>query len=251
VSGGSRHGGNMTSYDIRTPFPLRGAVALVTGANRGIGRAFAQELIARGAAKVYAGARDPGTVQDPRLIPVRLDVTDPEQIAAAADACGDVNLLINNAGVFRTGPLLGTPTIQNAREEIETNLFGTLSMTRAFAPILGRNGGGAIVNTLSVLSFINYAPWGGYSASKAAAWSLTNSARDELAGQGTRVVGVHASLVDTGMTAGLDFPKIAPEVYVGAALDALEEGRMEALADEHTRTFKAMLAHHPQNQPEA
>jgi NAD(P)-dependent dehydrogenase (short-subunit alcohol dehydrogenase family) len=239
----------MTTYDIRTPFPLRGAVALVTGANRGIGRAFARELLARGVAKVYAGARDPGTVVDPRVTPVRLDVTDPEQIAAAADRYGDVDLLINNAGVFHPGPLLGAPSIQDAREEMETNLFGTLSMTRAFAPILGRNGGGAVVNALSVLSFINYAPWGSYSASKAAAWSMTNSVRDELAEQGTLVTAVHSALVDTDMTKGLELPKVSPEAYVTAALDAVAQGQIEAIVDEHTRTYRAMLAHHPHQAP--
>ena len=132
---------------------------------------------------------------------------------------------------------------------METNFFGTLAMIRAFAPVLCRNGGGAMVNLLSVLSFINYAPWGSYSASKAAAWSLTNSARDELAGQGTRVLGVHSALVNTDMTAGLELPKPSPEAYVTEALDALEAGRIEALVDEHTRTFKAMLAGHPAGRP--
>jgi NAD(P)-dependent dehydrogenase (short-subunit alcohol dehydrogenase family) len=241
----------MPSHDSRNPFPLRGAVALVTGANRGIGRAFAQELIARGAAKVYAGARDPGSVDDPRLVAVRLDVTDAAQVAAAAERCADVNLLVNNAGIFHVGPLLGAPSMRDVREEMETNLFGTLSMTRAFAPALGRNGGGAVINTLSVLSFINYAPWGTYSVSKAAAWSMTNSVRDELAGQGTLVTAVHSALVDTDMTKSLEFPKVTPEAYVNAALDAVAAGEIEAIVDEHTRTYKAMLAHHPHRPPEA
>lgn len=240
-----------TSFPLETrrAFPLRGAVALVTGANRGIGQVFTQELLRRGAAKVYAGARDPSTVHDPDVLPVRLDVTDPEQVAAVADRCGDVDLLVNNAGVFHAGPLLGAPSVQDAREEMETNLFGTLAMIRAFAPVLGRNDGGAVVNTLSVLSFINYAPWGTYSASKAAAWSMTNSVRDELAGQGTLVTAVHSALVATDMTADLDLPKITPEVYVDAALDAVATGRIEAIVDEHTRTYRAMLAHHPHRPP--
>jgi NAD(P)-dependent dehydrogenase (short-subunit alcohol dehydrogenase family) len=241
----------MASNDIRTPFPLRGVVALVTGANRGIGRAFTRELLARGAAKVYAGARDPGSVKDSGAIPVRLDVTDPEQVAAAADRCGDVDLLINNAGIFHVGSLLDGPSIDDAREEIETNLLGTLSVTKAFAPVLGRNGGGAIVNTLSVLSFINYAPWGTYSVSKAAAWSMTNSVRDELADQGTLVTAVHSALVDTEMTKGLELPKITPEAYVKTALDAVAAGEIEAIVDEHTRTYRAMLVHHPHQPPAA
>ncbi|MEU3985698.1 SDR family oxidoreductase [Streptomyces sp. NPDC026672] len=239
----------MTADTVQPSFSLRGAVALVTGANRGIGRAFARELTARGAAKVYGAARDPATIVDPGILPVRLDVTVPEQVTAAADQCGDVTVLINNAGVFHRGPLLGAASLDDLREEMETNFFGTLAMMRAFAPVLGRNGGGAVVNALSVLSFINYAPWGSYSASKSAAWSLTNSARDELAGQGTRVVAVHSALIDTDMTAGLELPKTTPQVYVTAALDALEEGRVEALVDEHTRTFKAMLADHPHGRP--
>jgi NAD(P)-dependent dehydrogenase (short-subunit alcohol dehydrogenase family) len=156
----------------------------------------------------------------------------------------DPTLLVDNAGVFLRGSILGSPE-QDVRQEMETNFFGTLAMIRAFAPILGRNGGGAIVNALSVLSFVNYAPWGSYSASKSAAWSLTNSVRDELAVQGTLVVAVHSALVDTDMAAGLELPKLEPQVYVDAALDALEAGRIEALVDEHTRTFKAILAQHP------
>jgi NAD(P)-dependent dehydrogenase (short-subunit alcohol dehydrogenase family) len=241
----------MPSQDSRNPFPLRGAVALVTGANRGIGRAFAQELNARGAAKVYAGARDPGSVDDPHLVAVRLDVTDAAQVAAAAERCADVNLLVNNAGIFHVGPLLGAPSMRDIREEMETNFFGTLSMTRAFAPVLGRNGGGAVINTLSVLSFINYAPWGTYSVSKAATWSMTNSVRDELADQGTLVTAVHSALVDTDMTKSLEFPKITPEAYVNAALDAVAAGEIEAIVDEHTRTYRAMLAHHPHLPPGA
>jgi NAD(P)-dependent dehydrogenase (short-subunit alcohol dehydrogenase family) len=238
-----RDAARMTSDN--TPFSLRGAVALVTGANRGIGRAMARDLVERGATKVYGGSRIPEAIEDPDVVPVRLDITDEEQVAAAAERCGDVTVLVNNAGVFRRGPLLGAPSVEDAREEMETNFFGTLAMIRAFTPILGRNGGGTVVNVLSVLSFINYAPWGSYSASKAAAWSLTNSARDELAEQGTRVLAVHSALVDTDMTAGLELPKLTPEAYVSEALDSLEAGRIEALVDEHTRTYKAMLAGHP------
>ncbi|MEW2546639.1 SDR family oxidoreductase [Streptomyces sp. NPDC047002] len=235
----------MTSEGALSPFPLAGAVVLVTGSNRGIGAVFVRELLARGAARVYAAARAPRPAGDPRVVPVRLDIEDPAQVAEAARRCGDVTVLVNNAGVFRGTPLLGAPSDEDVRAEMETNFFGTLAMMRAFAPVLGRNGGGAIVNALSVLSFINYAAWGSYSAAKSAAWSLTNSARDELAGQGTRVVAVHAGLVDTDMTSGIDLPKIAPETFVTGALDALEAGRIEALVDEHTRTYRTLLADHP------
>jgi NAD(P)-dependent dehydrogenase (short-subunit alcohol dehydrogenase family) len=251
MSGRRRDSGAMTSNAILSPFRLRGAVALVTGANRGIGRVFARELLARGAATVYAGARRPDLVTDPDVVPVKLDITDPEQVEAARDRCGDVTILINNAGLLHATPLVGNPSLRNAREEMETNFFGTLNTIRAFAPVLAHNGGGAIVNVLSVLSFANLPAWGSYSATKAAAWSLTNSVRDELAEQGTRVLGVHSGLVDTDMAAGIDFPKIAPEAVVTKALDALEAGQIEALVDEYTRTHKAILAEYPNNQSNA
>ncbi|BCB74668.1 SDR family oxidoreductase [Phytohabitans flavus] len=225
---------------------LRDAVVFVSGANRGIGRALAREFVARGAAKVYGGARDPKSIEDPGVIAVPLDVTDPDKVEAAARACGDTTILVNNAGIFRRGPLLAADSIQDARDEMATNFFGTLLMTRAFAPVLGRNGGGAIVNLLSVLSFVNFAPWGSYSASKAAAWSLTNSTRDELAGQGTHVMGVHSALVDTDMTDGLNtMPKLPVEVFAGQTLDGLEAGRSEILLDDFTREMKGKLASLP------
>ncbi|MFF2525372.1 SDR family oxidoreductase [Streptomyces liangshanensis] len=228
--------------------PVQGAVALVTGANRGFGRLFARELLARGAAKVYAAARDPRTVTDPGVVPVRLDITDPEQVRAAAVACDDVTLLVNNAGVFRQSPLIGADSTADAHAEMDTNYFGTLAMTRAFAPVLGRNGGGVLINTLSVLSFVNYAPWGSYGASKAALWSLTNATRDELRAQGTLVVAVHSGLADTDMTAGVEGPdKIDAKLYVHAALDAAEQGEIEALVDGPTRAYKAALAGYPVN----
>jgi NAD(P)-dependent dehydrogenase (short-subunit alcohol dehydrogenase family) len=233
----------------QTPFPVQGAVALVTGANRGLGKLFTRELINRGAAKVYAGARKPQAITDGDVVPVGLDITDATAVAAAAQRCDDVTLLINNAGTFRPTSLLAAGAMSEVRAEMETDFFGTLAMVRAFAPILGRNGGGAIVNSLSVLSFSSYAPWGAYGAAKAAAWSMSNSARDELREQGTRVLNVHAGLADTDMTAGLDFPKIDPHVFVVGALDALEAGQFEALVDEHTRGYKANLAGYPANAP--
>lgn len=255
MSSGLSQPRRMTRTEIETDhtttdpqFPLRGATALVTGANRGTGRALARELVRRGAAKVYGGARNPETITDPDIEPVRLDITDPGQVAAAAAHCGDVTLLINNAGVFRAAPLLGNAAADDAREEMETNYFGTLSMIRAFAPVLADNGGGAVVNVLSVLSFINYAPWGSYSAAKSAAWSLTNSVRDELAGQHTQVMAVHAGLVDTEMSQDIEFPKIPVGDFVTATADGLEAGRIEVLVDAHTRAFKPLLADHPNNQ---
>ncbi|MGH3377619.1 MAG: SDR family oxidoreductase [Actinoallomurus sp.] len=218
---------------------ISGSVALVTGANRGLGRAFALTLAERGAT-VYAGARDPGTVTDPELIPVKLDVSDPADVAAVAARCGDVTLLVNNAGVAHAGPVLDS--LDAARHEMEVNYFGTLALSRAFAPILGASGGGALVNVLSVLSYVSFPGLGSYGASKAAAWSLTNALRLELAEQGTLVVGVHAGFIDTEMAAAVPPPKLEPADVVRQTLDAVEEGRPEVWVDEISRQAKAGLS---------
>ncbi|ONH31783.1 SDR family oxidoreductase [Protofrankia sp. BMG5.30] len=220
---------------------IEGAVALVTGANRGIGKAFTSALVERGAKTVYAGARDPRTVGGPGVVPIELDVTNPAAIAAAARTCADVTLLVNNAGVVRGGPLVGAPGLDGAREEIEVNYFGTLAVTRAFAPVLAANGGGVIVNMLSVLSFLSFPAIGSYCASKAAAWSLTNGVRVELAEQGTLVVAVHAGYVDTDMAARVTGPKLAPAVVVAHALDAVEAGTEEVLVDPVSQQTKQAL----------
>jgi NAD(P)-dependent dehydrogenase (short-subunit alcohol dehydrogenase family) len=220
---------------------ISGSVALVTGANRGLGRAFARELVIRGAARVYGAARNPAGVTEPGVTPVALDVTDPDQVAAAARRCADVSLLINNAGVMRASTFIGPPDPDAARAEMETNYFGTLSMCRAFAPVLATAGGGAIVNMLSVTSFYTNPFNASYGASKAAAWSLTNGVRLELHHQGTLVVAVHAGFVDTDMAALVDAPKISPEAVAQQAFDAVEAGRVEVLADERTRQVKASL----------
>ena len=224
----------MSPANSAAEFPARGAVALVTGASLGIGRVFARELIDRGAARVYGGARNPDKIDVPGVVPVRLDITDPAQVAAAADQCTDVTLLVNNVGIFGTRPLLGNPSTQDACDEMETNFFGTLSMIRAFAPILGGNGAGAIINVLSILSFAQYAPWASYGASKGAAWALSNTARDELAPLGTHVMSAHCAFVDSGITADIEFQKMAPETLVTMTLDALETGEPEVLADQFT-----------------
>jgi NAD(P)-dependent dehydrogenase (short-subunit alcohol dehydrogenase family) len=218
---------------------ISGSVALVTGANRGLGRAFARALVERGAT-VYAGARDPGTITDPGLIPVKLDVTDPRDIAAVAARCDDVTLLVNNAGVAHAGPILDS--LDAARQEMEINYFGTLALSRAFAPILGATGGGALVNMLSVLSYVSFPGLGSYSASKAAAWSLTNGIRLELAEQGTLVVGVHAGFIDTDMAAGAPPPKLDPDDVAAQTFDAVEEGRPEVWVDEVSRQARAGLS---------
>jgi NAD(P)-dependent dehydrogenase (short-subunit alcohol dehydrogenase family) len=220
---------------------IAGSIALVTGANRGLGRAFTRALVARGAQRVYAGARDPGSLPDRDVEPVRLDVTNPDDVTAAAAACGDVTLLINNAGITRGRSLLGAASLADARAEFDVNVFGTLAMVRAFAKVLATNGGGSVVNVLSVLSFMSMPAIGSYSASKAAAWSMTNGLRIELADQGTQVVAVHAGFIDTDMAARVPGPKIAPADVVAQALDAVETGAEEVLVDEMSRRAKAAL----------
>jgi NAD(P)-dependent dehydrogenase (short-subunit alcohol dehydrogenase family) len=221
---------------------IEGAVVLVTGANRGIGRAISAALLDRGAAKVYAAVRDVTTVptEDPRLVPVQLDVTDTAQVRSVAAALDDVEIVVNNAGIGRPATPL-TATIDNARAEIEVNYLPLLATTQAFAPVLAANGGGAFVNVLSVASWVGFPSLATYSASKSAAWSFTNSARVELKHQGTQVVGVHVGFVDTDLTAGLDIDKIPPATVADAALDALEAGASEAVVDELSRTVKAGL----------
>jgi NAD(P)-dependent dehydrogenase (short-subunit alcohol dehydrogenase family) len=223
---------------------IQGTTALVTGANRGLGKAFVQALLDRGAAKVYAGARNPGTVDvtNARVVPVQLDITNLDDIAAAARDCSDVSLLVNNAGAMLVRPFLSAPDMSAARTEMETNYFGTLAMARAFAPVLEAAGGGSLVNMLSVVSW--YAPPfnASYCASKSAQWALTNALRVELHAQGTLVVGVHAGFIDTDMAAAVDDPKISAQEVAGQTLDAIEKGQPEVLTDEWTRHVKNSVA---------
>jgi NAD(P)-dependent dehydrogenase (short-subunit alcohol dehydrogenase family) len=221
---------------------INGSVALVTGANRGLGQAFARELVRRGAAKVYGAARHPDAVTEPGVTPLALDITDADRVAQVAQQCPEVSLLVNNAGILNYSTFTGAPSLDAARAEMETNYFGTLSMCRAFAPVLGANGGGAIVNMLSLSSFRTSPFDASYGASKAAEWSLTNGVRLELHHQGTLVVGVHASFVDTDMSALTNEPKDSPESVAQQAFDAVEAGQAEVLADEQTRAVKADLS---------
>jgi NAD(P)-dependent dehydrogenase (short-subunit alcohol dehydrogenase family) len=222
---------------------IDGSVALVTGANRGLGQAYARELVKRGAAKVYGAARDSAAVTEPGVTPIALDITDAERVAQVAAQCADVSLLVNNAGVMRASTFIGAPNLDAARLEMETNYFGTLSMCRAFAPVLAANGGGAIINMLSVTSFYTNPFNASYGASKAAGWSLTNGVRLELHHQGTLVVAVHAGFIDTDMAALVDAPKISPESVAEQVFAAVEAGQVEVLADERTRFVKASLPH--------
>lgn len=219
---------------------IEGSVVLVTGANRGLGAAFARALRERGAAKVYAAVRDPGTVTDPGLVPVRLDLTDRASIAAAAQLAADVTLVVNNAGISTGTPILGDEDA--LRRELEVNYLGPLAVSRSFAPVLAANGGGALVNVLSVLSWITLPTSGGYSAAKAAMWAATNGLRLALAEQKTLVVAVHVGFMDTDMAATVTTPKTAPELVAEATLDAVEAGQPEVLADATARQVRAALS---------
>ena len=221
---------------------LQDAVVFVTGANRGIGLSFAREALARGARKVYAAARDPGSITLDGVVPVRLDVTDAAQVQAAADQCGDVTLLVNNAGVAQFGGFLEPDAVESARRQIETNYFGPLLMTRAFAPVLARNGGGAVINVLSIASWVTRPALAVYASSKSATWGLTNGLRNDLRAQNTHVLGLHMAFVDTDMTKGIDQPKTSPDVVVQATYDGLEAGLGEVLVDERTNMVHAALS---------
>jgi len=216
--------------------------ALITGANRGLGRHFATELLARGAT-VYAAAREPATIDLPGVRPLALDITDPDAVTAAAALAADVDLLINNAGVSTGSTLLGD--LAGVRAEMDVNFWGTLSMVRAFAPVLAANGGGAVVNVASALSWFAAPGAGAYAVSKAANWNMSNALRLELAGQGTRVTSVHLGLADTDMAAGLDGPKTDPAVVVRRTLDAVAAGDLEVVVDDWSAMVKASLAEDP------
>jgi NAD(P)-dependent dehydrogenase (short-subunit alcohol dehydrogenase family) len=224
---------------------LHNATVLITGANRGIGLAFAREALARGARKVYAGARNPASVTLPGVEPIALDVNDPAEVAAAAQRAGDVTLVINNAGIASLGGFLAEGSIDAARAQMETNFFGPLRVSQAFAPILASHGGGAILNVLSIASWINSPMLSVYGASKSAAWALTNGLRNDLRAQGTQVLGLHMGFVDTDLTQGIDMPKTTPDEIVRLAFDALEAGAEEVLGDEITRQVKGGLSADP------
>jgi NAD(P)-dependent dehydrogenase (short-subunit alcohol dehydrogenase family) len=218
---------------------IAGATALVTGANRGLGRHLAAELIARGAV-VYAGSRNPNAVDLPGAIPVALDITDAGSVAAAAARLTDVNLLINNAG-SSTGADLLTGDPERIRLEMNTHYFGTLEVVRAFAPALIANTG-SVLNILSALSWVAFPQTGAYSAAKSAQWALTNALRTQLADQGVRVAGLHVGYMDTDMAAAVTAPKADPADIARIAIDGLEADAYEIIADETAQQVRAGLA---------
>jgi len=219
---------------------LHNAIVLVTGANGGIGRELVADALARGAARVYAAARTPRTWEDPRVVPLTLDVTDPASVRAAAEAASDVTVVINNAGA--NPPTASLVDIDEADivANMEVNFFGPVRVARAFAPLIEGRPGAALVDIHSIASW--YAFGGVYSASKAALWSATNSLRLELGPRGVHVLGVHMGYVDTPMAAHASGPKLTTADLVAQVFDALEAGRFEVLADEQTRQVRAGLA---------
>jgi NAD(P)-dependent dehydrogenase (short-subunit alcohol dehydrogenase family) len=218
---------------------IKGSTVVVTGGQRGLGKSIVDEFLARGAAKVYATARSPKPSDDPRLVSVELDVTNPESVAALAITASDADIVVNNAGVLGAAKLLDSD-IDEVRAVFETNYFGALRVAKAFAPILAENGGGALVDISSVLSWVG--GFGGYGDSKAAIWSLTNSLRIELEKQGTLVTSVHLGYTDTDMTTGFDVPKNDPRDVARQIVDGVDSGDAEVLADDMTRYYKAALS---------
>ena len=221
---------------------ISGATALVTGANRGIGRHLATQLIARGATE-YATARRPELIDLEGVERLTLDITSPESVAAAAAVATDVDLLVNNAGIATTATLLGD--LDAAHADMDTNVWGTLSVIRAFAPVLSANGGGTIVNIASGASWLAMPGASAYAVSKAALWNMGNALRHELADQGTSVMSVHLGVADTDMTAGVSMAKIDPADVARATLDGVERGEYEVVVDEQTALIKQMLARDP------
>jgi NAD(P)-dependent dehydrogenase (short-subunit alcohol dehydrogenase family) len=219
---------------------ITGETALVTGANRGLGRHLAEQLRDRGAT-VFAGARNPASVDLPGVTPIALDVTDPDSVAAAAAVANDVTILVNNAG-SSTGSSVLTGDLADIRLEMNTHYFGTLTVTRAFAPQLASHEESAILNILSVLSWLSFPVVGAYCAAKSAEWSLTNALRQELAPQGTRVSSLHVGFMDTDMAAGVDAPKADPSDVARIALDGIASGDTEIIADEISKEILAGLS---------
>lgn len=224
---------------------LENAVVLITGANRGLGLEFAKQALAAGARKVYAAARNPASITLPGVIPVQLDVTNPADITRVAEQYPDITLLINNAGVAEIGGILLPEADQMLQRQMEVNVFGPLRLSQALAPVLAANGGGGIINVLSIASWITGPLLATYSVTKSAAWSMTNALRQELQAQQTQVLGLHVGFIDTDLTKDLDVPKVTPAAVVEATFAGLEQDAHQVLADDLTRQVHAALSGYP------
>jgi NAD(P)-dependent dehydrogenase (short-subunit alcohol dehydrogenase family) len=220
---------------------IKNSVVIVTGANRGLGKQFAAQLLERGAGRVYAAARRPEFVDLPGAEAIRLDVTDRQQVADAARTVGQADIVINNAG-FSSFARLVDGELSDIRREIEVNYFGALQMARAFAPGMRNRGRGAFLNVSSVMAWLGFEHSNSYGASKAANWAMSNGLREELAGTGIQVSSLLLGSTDTDMMAGIDVPKNRPDELVAAALDQFEDWVNEILADDAAETLKAGLS---------
>ena len=224
---------------------IENSTVLITGANRGIGLAFAKAFLARGAKKVYAGSRDPAKINFEGVTPIQLDVNSADDVQAAAKLAKDVTIVVNNAGIANLGSFMTDNAEAVLRSHLETNVFGPLRVSRAFAPVLAHNGGGALVNVASIASWISSPLLASYAVSKSALWSLSNGLRNDLRAQGTHVMTLHMGFVDTDLTKGLEIPKSTPEEIVERTLQALEAGALEVLADDMTKQVKSVLSAEP------
>jgi NAD(P)-dependent dehydrogenase (short-subunit alcohol dehydrogenase family) len=222
---------------------IRGAVALVTGANGGLGRRLTEQLVQRGAAKVYAADRVHDAVRTPGAVPLHIDITDAASVAAVADLATDVTLLVNNAGIFSLTSLLDGP-LHEIRALMECHYFGTLCVTRAFAPHLICNAPSAVLNIISAVSWLHPSAMGAYASAKTALWAQTDAIREEFEPRGVRVTALHVGYMDTAMVAAIDAPKVDPAAVAVAALDGVERGAVEVLADERARSAKEALSRH-------
>ena len=226
---------------------IKDAVVFVTGSNRGIGRAIVEELIRSGAAKVYAGARNPETLKDlvasskGKVVAVTLDVTNEDQIQVAAKIAKDTQILINNAGIANYTAIVAANDTRSARQEMEVNYFGLMNMTRAFAPILKKNGGGVLVNISSVAGLVGIPLFGTYAATKAAVHSLTQSVRGELKAQGTLVIGVYPGPVDTDIISGVEMEKESPQNVALEISKGIETGAEEIYPDKVSKDLALKL----------
>ena len=240
---------------------IEGSVVLVTGGNRGLGAEYVRHLLSRGASKVYVGARNAELVNalpsltGGRAIPISLDITKASDISAAVESCSDITMLINNAGIALKSSILADNSLENAKAEFETNVWGPFNLSKAFAPVLAKNGGGAIVNVLSAASWFSMKEVATYAMSKSAAWSFTNGLRIDVAPSNTLVVAVHAGFIDTEMAANVKMDKTSPFQVVDRTLNAVEAGVSEVLADDssvfiknnlpnHIETFYPLIARH-------
>lgn len=224
---------------------IENAVVLVTGANRGLGLEFARQALAAGAKKVYAAARNPASVTLPGVIPVQLDVTNPADALRLAQELPDVTVLVNNAGIAEIGGILQPDAAQMLQRQLEVNVFGPLRLSQAFAPVLKANGGGAIINVLSIASWITGPLLATYAVTKSAAWSMTNALRQELQGQQTQVLGLHVGFIDTDLTKDLQVAKVSAASVVEATYAGLVQDAHQVLADDVTRQVHAALSGYP------